>query len=471
MKRRNFLKLGSSALYAGIACPWLQHHVWAEQKGFQIIEPQASDEVLVNPGMGFETFHSFNSDERNTRWEHYPQCSIAYFRFYWSRLEPQEGKYNFDEIEELLDKARQNGQDLALRFMPMSTTNARQGTPMWYRDKAKVYDFERGGGRGWAPDHNSSYFLAKQEELITAFGQRYNGHPHVIRMEIGSVGFWGEWHLSHTKPEVPMITEENACKVIDMYLEHWDRTPLAMLIGYVPGLRYAVSKGTGWRADSLGDYGHWSDTWCHMFNAYPQKLEQGRAIDAWKNGPIAFEPPGSMRDLDRYVPTKVGGYDNMWDQALAWHGSAYNAKSGEIPAHQTPSIERFLKRCGYRFVLKRVTLPQDLPGGQRECPLSLTIMNTGVAPVYRDCILAVKLDGNGRSVILKSKSEVSQWLPGAHTVDENLALPGPLSTGTYLASIAILEPTDLRPVVKFAHGNRQADGWLPLARIEVAVGG
>jgi hypothetical protein len=131
---------------------------------------------------------------------------------------------------------------------------------------------------------------------------------------------------------------------------------LSMLIGYIPGLRYAVSKGAGWRADSLGDYGYFSDTWCHMFNSYPQNLEQAEALDAWKNGPVAFEPPGSMVDLEKHVPAKGGGYDKMWDKALEWHGSAFNAKSKPILSHQVPSIQHFLRRCGYRFTLNRIIL-------------------------------------------------------------------------------------------------------------------
>lgn len=240
-----------------------------------------------------------------------------------------------------------------------------------------------------------------------------------------------------------------------------------MLIGYVPGLRYAVSQGTGWRADSLGDYGHWSDTWCHMVNAYPQKLAQIQALEAWKRGPVAFEPPGSMRDLDRYVPTQGGSYDRMWDQALAWHGSVFNAKSGEIPAHQAPSIERFLKNCGYRFVLRRALLPQVMTPEQRSLPVCFEIENTGVAPVYRDYILAVKLEGGRQPIILESRCKPSSWLPGMQRVKESLPVPESLGAGNYQVSVGVLASQDAKPAIKLANTSRQADGWLPLSRLKV----
>jgi hypothetical protein len=467
MNRRDFIKISSSCLLGGTLCPRQRNPAWARQADNYIVEPEATDEVLANPGMGFETFHSFNGDQRNILAENYPECSIAYFRFYWDKLEPQEGRYNFEMIDSLLEKAQQRGQDLALRFMPTSSADLTAGTPQWYMEKAKGYWYKKNNRDGWAPDHNDPYFLAKQEEQVGAFGARYNNHPNIIRMDIGSVGFWGEWHMSHTEPEVPMISEENAVKIIDMYLKYWDRIPLSMLIGYVPGLRYAVSKAAGWRADSLGDYGHFSDTWCHMFDAYPQNLEQAEALEAWKNGPVAFEPPGTMYDLDKYVPDKGGGYDKMWNQALQWHGSAFNAKSKPIYSHQVPSIVDFLKRCGYRFTLRRIVLPKILSPDQRHLPIDMEIENTGVAPVYKNYISAIKLTGGRASVIMSLGASPRQWLPGIHQVQEDLLLPDSLGTGSYTVSFGILEPSNYLPVIRLANTGTDPEGWYPLGIMEI----
>ena len=467
MNRRDFMKVGTLALLGAIAYGRTQNQTWADQAGIYIIAPEPTDEVLLNPGMGFETFNSFNEDERNRLAENYPECSIAYFRFYWDKLEPQEGRYNFELIDSLLEKAQERGQDVALRFMPTSSADLSSGTPQWYMGKAKGYWYTKNNRRGWAPDHNDSYFLAKQKELVGAFGERYNGHKNIIRMDIGSVGFWGEWHMSHTEPAVPMISEENAIKIINMYLKYWDETPLSMLIGYVPGLRYAVSKGTGWRADSLGDYGHFSDTWNHMFVAYPRNLEQAEAWEAWKNGPVAFEPPGTMHDLDKYVPDKGGGYDVMWNQALQWHGSAFNAKSKSIYSHQVPSIRNFLRRCGYRFILRRVILPKILSPDQRYLPIDIEIENTGVAPVYKKYVPALKLTGERVSVIMTSGAKTCEWLPGMHQVEEDLLLPDSLGTGNYAVSFGILDPSSHLPAIRLANKGADPEGWYPLGIVEI----
>jgi len=466
MNRRDFIKLSSCCFLGSIVYPWDRNPVWAHQPGNFIVEPEVSDEVLVNPGTGFETFNSFNGDLRNVLAENYPECSIAYFRFYWSKLEPQEGRYNFEMVDWLLEKAREKGQDLALRFMPTGNEDSYLCTPEWFMNKAKGYWYKRYNRMGWAPDHNDPYFLAKQEELVSAFGEQYNGHQNITRMDIGSVGFWGEWHMSHTEPEIPMISEENALKIIDMYLKYWDKTPLSMLVNYVPGLRYAVSKGTGWRADSLGDYGHFSNTWSHMLVAYPRDLELAGAWDAWKNGPVAFEPPGTMHDLDKYVPQKGGGYDNMWDKALEWHGSAFNAKSKSIYPHQVPSIQNFLKRCGYCFILRRIVLPKILSPDQRYLPVHMEIENTGVAPVYKNYVPALKLTGNQMSLIMTSGAKTCEWLPGKHQVQEYLLLPDSLGTGNYAVSFGILDPGNHSPAIRLANKGMDPERWYPLGIVE-----
>lgn len=467
MKRRRFLRAGAAGALAAAASHRTPRAAWGRES--VVLEPETVDDAIANPGVGFETFHCFNRDDRMVRAENYPQCSIAYFRFYWDKLEPSEGKYNFDLIDSLLQKGKEYGQDLALRFMPTCPGDLKKGTPKWYMDNGKGYGYTRKGQKGWAPDHNDPYFLAKQEELVTALGERYNGHPGIIRMEIGSVGFWGEWHLSHTEPAVPMISEENAVKVIDLYLKHWNKTPLAMLIGFVPGLRYAVSQGAGWRADSLGDYGHWSDSWCHMVHAYPRKLKEAKAEDAWKRGPVAFEPPGSMRDLERYVPSKGGGYDNMWSQALAWHGSAYNAKSGSIPDAQVPAMNRFLKECGYRLTLRRLAVPELPTTAQRQLPVVMEFENSGVAPPYKNDVLTVRLTGGAGATVLNSAARLREWLPGPHKVEERLVLPDTLSAGGYALSIAILGPSNRQPAVKLANKGRDRDGWYPVGNVRVTA--
>ena len=72
-----------------------------------VIHPQRIDDVLVNPGMGIQTFQRFNGDPLNegVRWSEegptaalapgsapdFPRSTISYCRWFWETLEPSQG--------------------------------------------------------------------------------------------------------------------------------------------------------------------------------------------------------------------------------------------------------------------------------------------------------------------------------------------------------------------------------------------
>ena len=116
-----------------------------------IVRPVETDDILVNPGMGFMTFMRFNGDTLNInrRWSeghpidyqrfegslenpNYPATSIAYFRIYWKYLELENGKYRWELIDRALKTAHDRKQTLMLRLMPYGRT-LRDDVPKWYR--------------------------------------------------------------------------------------------------------------------------------------------------------------------------------------------------------------------------------------------------------------------------------------------------------------------------------------------------
>ncbi len=350
-----------------------------EANGNVVVTPEEIDDVLVNPGMGWTTFHRFNSDHTP---EEYPRSSIAYFRWYWDVLEPEEGKYNFEVVDETIEKARENGQKLAFRIM---TCNGTPKAPQWYRDLGAP-GMAFNDGKSWQPDYTAPIYLEKQAQMIAAFGERYDGHPDIDHVDIGSMGRWGEWHTSGTGMETPPLEVQK--QIIDMYLEAFKETPLVMLIAQADALAYAVEHGTGWRADCLGDMGGFSKTWCHM-DWYPQQLATADVEDAWKTARVVFETCWTMQHW----------HDQGWDveeifrRALAMHPSVVNNKSSAVPEDWWPQVNEFSKKMGYRLVLKRLEHPASVrPGG--ELTLKMQWENLGCAPCYDFYPLAVELVGD-----------------------------------------------------------------------------
>ncbi len=456
--RRTFLGLSTGGVaVAAVAA----HRVLADEADTVVVAPREIAEVLVNPGMGFETFHAMNGEGPGKRPppENYPTCSVAYFRLWWKELEPEEGRYRFERVSELLAKGRAHHQDLALRFMPWFSMLERDSTPEWFKRKAtrsfrcKFHRWagpKRGPTEGdyWAPDFNDPFFLDRQEGLVRAFGEKFNGHPELAYLDIGSIGNWGEWHTSNTIPPVPMPTEENARKVIDWHLQAWGRTPLVMNFQYPPGMSYAASRGTGWRCDGVDSPA--------CAGRVESQFHDPAVCDAWKRGPVTGEPV--LEDLKNPGET--------FARMLRWHASSLNAKSRSIPDDALPHLDAFLKRCGYRFVLRELRVPRRIARGGT-LPLRMTFENTGVAPPYKDYVLAVRLSRGGRSFVLDTGAKLTAWLPGTHDVEARLTLPADLAPGENELALGILDPHRRDPKVKLANAGRGADGWYPLGRVAV----
>jgi len=187
------------------------------------IKPKEADELLANPGMGWQTFHRFADEDENLAGL---PSSCAYFRFYWKELEPEEGKIDFRKLDELLAHARRAGQKLAFRVMCAGTGRDYLYVPRWLKEKGCPgfeYLYQGRGAKHWIPDMNHPIFKTAHFRLIRELGGRYDGHPDLDLVDIGTVGHWGEWHMSGTK--VPLPTPETRREIIDVYIKAFPRTP------------------------------------------------------------------------------------------------------------------------------------------------------------------------------------------------------------------------------------------------------
>ncbi len=117
----------------------------------------------------------------------------------------------------------------------------------------------------------------------------------------------------------------------------------------------------GWRVDCLGDMGGFSPTWSHMLDYYPQNIIYFGMQDAWKKAPVTLEVCWVMQ----HWKNKGWDVDYIIDQSLKWHISSFNAKSSAVPDEWWPQVNRWLKRMGYRFVLRKFTYPATVQPGRR----------------------------------------------------------------------------------------------------------
>lgn len=429
------------------------------------ITPGETDALLANPGMGWQTFHRFADGD--TTLQGLPSTS-AYFRLYWSQLEPKEGEIDFDRIDTLLARARQAGQKLSLRIMCAGTDDDSMHVPEWLRRKGcpgSTFRYQGEGRRRWVPDMNHRLFQEAHFRFIAALGARYDGHADLDLIDIGSVGLWGEWHMSDTGVDLPSWKTRRG--IIDAWCSAFPSTPKLMLIADDEGMRYATRRGCGWRADCLGDLGIFSKTWNHMDHFYLQQVEKSRAHEAWMQAPVAFESCWDMR-----VWQENGwDIDGIFDYALQQHASYLNNKSMPLPPGARPQVERLLRRMGYRLVLRRLLHPASVRAGE-VLTIDMHWENVGVAPPYGDDFLGWRLvplgsGGQGTRLSSAQPQSIRGWLPGPRELREDLPLPESLPAGSYELQLAVLAADEGSPSVQLAIEGRTEDGWYRLGRIEV----
>lgn len=427
-----------------------------------VFTPKKIDSLLANPGMGWQTFHKFADDDPSLAGL---PSSSAYFRLYWFEIEPAEGRIDFGLIDSLLARAHNAHQKLAFRIMCIGTDNRAVHVPAWLKEQGCPgfeFSFDAEDIKRWVPDMDSPQFKEAHFRLIRELGKRYDGHPDLDLMDIGTVGLWGEWHMSQTGLNMP--TDETLRKVIDVYLESFPRTNKVMLIGGKDYLRYAIEKSCGWRADCLGDMGGFSKTWNHMENMYPQAVEDANAVDTWKIAPVAFENCWTMKkwkDEGWCIPC-------IFDYCLAYHASYVNNKSAQLPEGSRADVEKLLLRLGYRLVLESVSCGKSIRAGS-PLPLAMRWENAGVAPPYRDYRLVFRLTDSrrGKPVVLATDVSVKGWLPGSIDITASPVVPAGTVKGNYTLSIAVVDPQTKEPVVNLAIEGRDVDGWYSLGTVEI----
>jgi hypothetical protein len=427
---------------------------------------------LPNPGRGWATFNSFDGEAVNAE---YPASTIAYYRFTWRQAEPSEGGYAFGELDALIEKARSAGQRLAFRIMADAGSDG-AGVPDWLRAKGIAGWRYRcqDGADCFSPDAADPVFMEYARRLIAAFGARYNDHPDIDHVDIGLVGDYGEWHVtSAASLGGSMPSTAIRRQYIDWHLEAFPDTPLLMPVGNLTledadTLAYALSRGTGYRADCWGDF---RSPYNHMEDDYPMKISKTPGlVSAWRTAPVALETCGVPSDWYTYWPGKL---DAIVKFAIENHVSILNAKSSEIPAAWVGKFAEFTRHIGYRFALDS---PAEMPASAARgsmISIRLTWTNRGNAPVYRPYKLAVRLVSGGNEIARTvSDVDVCTWMPFSadglnYTATISVEVPPDSTAGTADVQVVLLDPFTKKPAIRFDMPGGNPDLWYDIGTMEV----
>ena len=412
--------------------------------------------LFQNPGQGF-FFEPFRGQPR------FPE-SVVYLRFDWQRAEPEDGKFNWRFIDRAIETARQHGATIAMRVMTADAHSAdKYASPKWLFDEGcKSFAYTNDGKDAalggkvlerLEPDYSDPIYLTKQDEFLSALGQRYNGNPNVEFLDIGSYGIWGEWHATH--PASVAVRQQ----IIDMYLQAFPQTPLVYMSDDAELMNYALAHGVGLRRDGVGSPWH-EERWAGT-PAYANVPTMG---DAWKHAPIVFE---WFQQYD-YLIAHHWSFDSAVKFMLRNHVTMINDNLGPVPAKAMPKLETLARLAGYRFVLHEVTQARK-PRAGSTAQITMKWENVGVGKLYRPYKVSVALRNAANEIVASTSSDADprDWLPGKYIAKASLTLPANLKAGEYAVEVGLFDVAGQRQPLHIAIDAPEKDGWYLISHIKV----
>ncbi len=417
-----------------------------------VIRPATDDALLVNPGKGYVQY--YGTDEKYTK----DYIGIVYTRWPWNALEPKEGEYRWDSVDQFIAQADKCGKKTAIGVMSVSTGLGQYVTPKWVFDAGaksmEAPDSSSPTGRQLIPESwEDPVFLAKMQAFIAAFGKRYDGNPKIAFVDIRNYGNWGEGHIGMlgNNPKLILTPAESLQKnYLLPYVTAFPHSQLIVVWGssmYDKPYDWAVSQGAGMRRDGiLSEY----------------SKDGSECLRAYGHAPAVFEY------CYGYDETKRKGY---WSTESLWHyvdcgKPSYLQWNPEIYEENKEFCRKLGNRVGYHFVLQEAEVPTKIAAGV-PFPIRLKWLNDGVAPVYEPCSVAIALLDSKDHVVQK------QWLPGSNPRSWK---PDDSTTETISTTFSAVPPDtcklavglflnrqDANPAYRLGIDGRTADGWYVLS--------
>lgn len=399
----------------------------------------------------------------------------------WNLLEPQEEKYDFSKIDQLLQLCKQKNKTLILRISTAGADESQDSdTPSWvFASDTKSITYKGSDGK----DHKmpifwDSSYLAKWGNFVAELGRKYDKNE-----SLHSVGITGGGILGGTEVVPDLISAKERATNKDNYktlettlmkehgmsqrqlVEHWkyvaDIFPKAFPH---TRLNFDIDPPTPNRAgqdslDEISDY---------LIYRYGQRIYLTRqGISDAKHG---FD---QYRVLLKFHGDTLTGYQLTQEikpeelvklvKNAAEDGISYVELPASIIRSDKEPVSKALQdirgHLGYQLVSQKVALPTDIKAGD---PLkaSFTFLNLGAASPMRpvreldkDVASSFKLqielrDSSGKPVALLMQTPTpptNQWKSGKSiTWEGELKTPAKLKPGEYEVFLSLVEPDTKR---------------------------
>ena len=480
------------------------------------VYPFEDFENYSNPFEGYGVWANMNMDNAENLAYNY---SLAYLPISWADAVPTKGKVDWKNIEETynFDYWKKHGVKFVFRFIidnpePLTGSRAeeiygeavdkkfmekysllgsdgkasaeavekllatgdfRMDIPVWLfvelcnetlagttKNAGTFYNmYSSIGGAGFSPNYESKIMINGHTELFKELAKKLDDTSITAYAEIGSLGHWGEFHTWPEKesPESEGFgsgdfpSEAVQKKYINAYLNNFKNVK--------SGTRnqgaFAKKKGLGLFNDVTGE----------------GKMQISMMPDFWKKNYSGgeFANGDSVRYLNNENFLKTLGY--IKDAHTSWQApcSPADLLGTDFDAFFYQTNINYLQRImGYRFRVKDASYTKSAKAGS-SLKVSVTIENTGIAPIYYNYPVELSLlDKNGKVVAKAiSKADLTTCMPGKTiTATANIKIPAS-AKGKLTVACAIVDPATKKPAIRLANRAVDANNRIDLYFIEI----
>ncbi len=287
-------------------------------------------------------------------------------------------------LEPRLEAAEGRDNHLVLRVY-LDYPAGESGVPDWLSEQIACTPYTSYGG-GCSPDYSDPDLQSAVLDFISALGSTYDGDPRLGFVQLGLLGYWGEWH---TYPETDLFADEAFQQdVISAFDDAFDTTPLQIRTpaGDV------VDRDIGYHDDSFAYSTIGEIDWFFL-----PTLEAAGADTAWERAPIGGEVYPDLQEslfTDDYT---VDVYSQDFDTCVAQthatyllNYAAFNMDGTGYTGDQLDRARESALSMGYAFAVRRIWA-NGRWGADYEVWVNVKIENIGVAPFYHP--ITLQLDG------------------------------------------------------------------------------
>ena len=304
-------------------------------------------------------------------------------------------KYEWASFEQKVSKIEQNGRQAVVRFY-LDYPGLESAIPSFLLAEGlatKTY-WQNGNCATCSklPDYSNGRLVATLLSFIREFGARYNGDRRIGIIQVGLIGFWGEWHtwpLAYTKDTFP--STEVQASILKAYVSAFPNNFLQVGINVASLAVYNGYKDS--QPIKNLSIGYSDDS---IFNSYYSTfirpiLVRSNTTEKWRMSVMGGEIFPPVQNCVLKVPSCIGSVGQLVDILKNYRTSV--ALFQRLFTSQATKIERdnalkLTKLLGYRYYIDTVNVYMYANKTQ----FTVKVVNNGLTRSYFPLYLGLDVE-------------------------------------------------------------------------------